>query len=166
MGMHENLTHAISLSVSTLIGNPPVLQKLLAFPENILLGIEEMLRHEGTAPILSRVALEDLELGGAYIKKGQKVILLLAAANRDSKHFAEPERFILDRQPNPHIAFGVGKRSCPGSRVARNVIHAAVMTLFTRLTDMVIVGDSVRWREELNIHGLSSLSVKFAPRLS
>jgi cytochrome P450 len=164
MGMHENLTHAISLSVNTLIRNPAVLHTLLGFPETIAIGVEEMLRHEGTAPIVSRIALEDFELGRIRIQKGQRVILLLAAADRDPECFPEPDRFILDRQPNPHIAFGVGKRACPGSRLARTVINAAVMTLVTRLPDMVIVDDVLKWREEINIHGLSSLLVKFDPR--
>jgi cytochrome P450 len=166
MGMHENLTHTISLSVNTLIRNPPLLQSLLERPENISPGVEEMLRHEGTAPILSRVALEDLELGSARIRKGQRVVLLLAAANRDAKHFSEPDRFVLDRHPNPHIAFGAGKRACPGSRVARNVITAGVMALITRLPDMEIVEGEMKWREEINIHGFASLQVKFAPRIS
>jgi cytochrome P450 len=164
MGMYENLTHAISLSVRTLICNPSALERLVTCPESISPGIEEMLRYEGTAPILTRVATEDLELADIAIKQGQKVVLLLAAANRDSKCFFEPDRFILEREPNPHIAFGTGKRVCPGLRVARNVINAGVTTLIRRLPDMAIVEDSVRWREELNVHGLSSLMVQFTPR--
>jgi cytochrome P450 len=164
MGMHENVTHAISLSMQTILRDPEILAHLRSRTDDLSSAVEEMLRHEGTAPILSRVALEDIELGGIMIPKGQRVILLLAAANRDQARFDEPDCFIPDRQPNPHVAFGVGKRACPGSGLARTMIQVAVRTLITRLPDMQLMDTEPMWREEINIHGLRVLPVKFTPR--
>lgn len=168
MGMHENVTHAISLSMQTILRDPEILTRLRSScssnkTNDLSAAVEEMLRHEGTAPILSRVALEDLEIGGVIIPKGQRVILLLAAANRDQERFDDPDCFVPDRQPNPHIAFGVGKRACPGSGLARTMIQAAVKTLITRLPDMQLVNTEPMWREEINIHGLRTLPVRFTP---
>ncbi|HEX8846364.1 MAG TPA: cytochrome P450 [Pyrinomonadaceae bacterium] len=164
MGMHENVTHAISLSMSTILRDPELLNRLHNEAQALPTAVEEMLRHEGTAPILSRVALEEIEIGGVTIPKGERVILLLAAANRDCERFEDPDRFIPDRQPNPHVAFGVGKRACPGSGLARTMIQAAVRTLITRLPDMRLVDAEPLLREEINIHGLRALPVKFTPR--
>jgi len=162
MGMYENVTHAISLSMNTILQTPGLLEYFRSCPDNILSSVEEMLRHEGTAPILSRVALEDIEIGGVTIPKGQRVILLLAAANRDTECFDKPDTFLPERRPNPHIAFGVGKRACPGSALARTMIHVAIATLVTRLPDMRLADSSPKWREEINIHGLRTLPIRFS----
>jgi hypothetical protein len=161
MGMHENVTHAISLAMNTLLRDPALLHWLRSHPEHLPSAVEEMLRHEGTAPILSRVTLEDMKIGGVTIPKGQRVILLVAAANRDAERFDAPDRFMPNRQPNPHIAFGIGKRACPGSALARTMIQVAVATLLTRLPAMQLADADPAWREEINIHGLRVLLVSF-----
>ncbi|MFZ0751809.1 MAG: cytochrome P450, partial [Pyrinomonadaceae bacterium] len=164
MGMYENVTHAISLSLRTILREPKILHHLRNCPDDLPAAVEEMLRHEGTAPMLSRVALENIEIGGVTIPKGQRVILLLAAADRDAKCFADPDRFVPDRDPNAQIAFGVGRRACPGSGLARTMLEAAVTTLIARLPDMHLVDNDPAWREEINIRGLRALHVKFEPR--
>jgi cytochrome P450 len=164
MGMHENLTHAISLSMNTLLRNPDLLHWVRTHPESFDSAVEEMLRYDGTAPILSRVALDDIEIAGVHIPKGQRVILLLGAANRDSECFLEPDRFVPDRRPNPHIAFGVGRRMCPGSAPARTILKSAVTTLLARFPDMKLTDAATAWREEINIHGLRTLPVTFTAR--
>jgi cytochrome P450 len=163
MGMHENVTHAISLSLQTVLGDPELLGRLRGSAESLSMAVEEMLRYEGTAPILSRVAVEDVEIGGVRIPKGARVILLVAAANRDAETFNDPDRFVPDRRPNCHIAFGVGKRACPGSSLARTIIRASMKTLLTRLPDLQVVETEPMWREEINIRGLRALPVKFTP---
>lgn len=163
MGMHENITHAISLSINTLLRNPEILHSIQSDPEGLPASLEEMLRHEGTAPMLSRVTLEDVEIGGVTIPKGQRVLLLVAAANRDADCFDAPDCFIHDRHPNPHVAFGVGKRACPGSNLARTMLQAAVTTLLRRFPDLQLAVAEPAWREEINVHGLRTLPVTFTP---
>ncbi|HWN11480.1 MAG TPA: cytochrome P450 [Pyrinomonadaceae bacterium] len=163
MGMHENVTHAISLSMRTVLRDPELLCQLRDSAEVLSMAVEEMLRYEGTAPILSRVALDNIEIGGVRIPKGQRVILLVAAANRDAEAFDDPDRFMPDRRPNCHVAFGVGRRACPGSALARTIIRASVKALLTRLADLQVVDTEPLWREEINIRGLGALPVTFRP---
>jgi pimeloyl-[acyl-carrier protein] synthase len=163
MGMHENVTHAISLSMRTVMQDQELLSQLRGSAEVLSMAVEEMLRYEGTAPILSRVTLDNIEIGGVRIPKGQRVILLIAAANRDAETFDDPDRFIPDRRPNCHVAFGIGRRTCPGSALARTIIRASVKALLTRLSDLQAVDTVPSWREEINIRGLGSLPVTFRP---
>jgi cytochrome P450 len=163
MGMHENITHAVSLSMRTLLRDPEFVSDLRDNPDLLSLAVEEMLRYEGTAPILSRVALDDIEIGGVRIAKGSRVILLIAAANRDVEAFDDPDRFVADRHPNCHIAFGVGRRACPGSTLARTIIRESVRVLLTRLPDLQLIDSEPAWREEINVRGLRALPVTFTP---
>jgi cytochrome P450 len=163
MGMHENITHAVSLSMRTLLRDPEFVSDLRGNPELLSLAVEEMLRYEGTAPILSRVALDDIEIGGVRIAKGSRVILLIAAANRDAEAFDDPDRFVADRHPNCHIAFGVGRRACPGSTLARTIVRESVKVLLTRLPDLRLIDSEAAWREEINVRGLRALPVTFTP---
>jgi cytochrome P450 len=162
LGMHENLTHAIGLAMNLILRDPALQQWLLLHPERLPAAVEEMLRYEGTSPILSRVTLEEIEIGATRIPRGQRVILLLAAANRDADHFEDPDRYVPNRCPNSHIAFGTGKRVCPGSALARLILHVAVATLLTRFPSLELTEWESSWREEINIHGLSVLKVSFA----
>jgi cytochrome P450 len=161
MGMHENITHAISLSMRTLLRDLQLASDLRGNPELLSTAVEEMLRYEGTAPILSRVAIDNIEIGGVRITKGNRVILLIAAANRDAETFDDPDGFVPDRRPNCHIAFGVGRRACPGSALARTIIRESVKVLLTRLPDLQLIDTEPVWREEINVRGLGALPVKF-----
>ncbi|MFJ2866008.1 cytochrome P450 [Kitasatospora sp. NPDC087314] len=162
LGLHENVTHAITLGLNTLLRQPLPAQRLLRGPDRLPTAVEEMLRHEGTAPILSRVVREDTVIGGVDLPQGAPVILLIAAANRDADRFPAPDRFIPGRSPNPHIAFGLGKRACPGATLARRIVHAAIGATLTRLPGLQLdTAAPLVWREEINIHGLSTLPVAF-----
>jgi cytochrome P450 len=161
MGMHENVSNAISLGMSTILQDAKLHDWLRTHLEHLPSAVEEVLRYEGTAPILSRVALEEIDLGTVTIPKGDRVILLLAAANRDEEHFVSPDRFIPTRQPNAHIAFGVGKRACPGSALGRSLVLVALSALLIRFPTMRLADAESAWREEINIRGLGALPVSW-----
>jgi len=159
MGMHENLTHAISLTMRTLLSDAELGQWVRDHPEQAGIVVEEALRYEGTAPILSRRATEDVTIGSTTIPKGARVVLLIAAANRDVDHFDAPDCFVPNRRPNTHIAFGAGKRACPGSSLARSVLRVSLETLLSRFPSMRLLETEPAMREEINIRGLQSLKV-------
>jgi cytochrome P450 len=160
MGLHENVTNAIALGVRALLEDDAELWSgLRAHPEQVPAVTEEILRYEVTAPILTRAAVEDIELGSVTIRKGERVILLLGAANRDAMRFEDPDRFVAERQPNAHIAFGVGRRACPGAALGRSILQAALTVLLERLPDLRLVDAEPAWREEINLRGLRSLPV-------
>ena len=164
IGMHENIRHGISVGMLSLLLAPGEVERLQADPALIPVAVEEMLRFDGVVPFLTRLTLEEIEIGGVTIRKGQRVVLLLAAANRDPSKFAEPHRFDAGRRPNQHIAFGAGRHACTGASLTRSIWGAAVRALLTRLPGLRLGAIGPTWCEEFNIRGLESLPVRFEAR--
>jgi cytochrome P450 PksS len=81
---------------------------------------------------MNRVASEDLKLGGQRIRQGEVVFLGIAAANRDPKVFADPDRFDIHRPSRPHLTFATGPHACLGMGLARLELEIALLTLFQR----------------------------------
>jgi cytochrome P450 len=103
--------------------------------------VEELLRVVTPTRYVARYAAEDVTLdddlaAGANIKRGQRVILILEAANRDAGAFPAPHQLKADRQPNPHVAFGFGVHRCPGASIARIEISIALQALFDNLSEL------------------------------
>ncbi|MER5636533.1 cytochrome P450 [Kitasatospora sp. NPDC002227] len=92
-------------------------------------GVDELLRYDGPVQGTGRFAVEDLVLGGARIKRGDTVVTLFGAANRDPAQFAEPDLIVLDRRPNAHLAFGWGPHVCSGAALAKTVLLAILGVL-------------------------------------
>jgi cytochrome P450 len=109
----------------------------------------------------NRLALEDLELGGKQIKKGQMVLLMLAAANRDPEQFPDPDRLDITRSPNHHFALGQGIHVCLGAPLARLEAQITFGTLLRRLPEIRLTGEKLEYRENFNLHGLKALPVSF-----
>jgi len=99
-------------------------------------AIEEMFRYEGPVQGMMRLCYEDVEIRDQQIRRGQAVTLLIGAANRDPEQFERPDEIVLDRAPNPHLAFGWGMHACIGGSLAKLVIAAAVARLAERAPRM------------------------------
>lgn len=99
-------------------------------------AIEEMFRYEGPVQGMMRLCYEDVEIGDQQIRRGQAVTLMIGAANRDQEQFARPDDIVLDRAPNPHLAFGWGMHACIGGSLAKLVIAAALSQLAERAPRM------------------------------
>jgi cholest-4-en-3-one 26-monooxygenase len=102
-----------------LLEYPAALALLVAEPARIPHAIEEMLRYEPPVIQFRRTAARDTELAGRTIREGDKVVVFFPSANRDESVFAEPDRFDIERSPNPHLAFGYGTHFCLGAQLAR-----------------------------------------------
>jgi cytochrome P450 len=137
---HEATVHAIGNGITALLTHHPHTARdaFLADPVTVS---EEMLRFDPPLHLFTRYALEDLEFAGHAYKKGDKVGLLLASANRDESRFPQADRFILDRSPNPHVAFGAGIHACVGAPLARLELRTAVRVLFERMPGLRLVGE-------------------------
>ncbi len=131
------------------------MEMLSAFPEQraLLMSdldthlpgfIEEMLRFTNPVLHFRRTATRDVELGGATIREGDKVVLWYPSANRDPAVFDRPDEFDITRSPNPHLAFGVGTHFCLGARVGRLSLRVMLKELLTRLPDIETTGPPVR----------------------
>jgi cytochrome P450 len=123
-------------------------------------AIEEMLRWTSPVIYMRRTATADTELGGQQIAAGQKVVMYYGSANRDTRAFAEPERFDITRMPNDHLAFGGGgPHFCLGSHVARVEIDALFRQILTRLPDLEKIGET-EWQPSTFISGPKHLRVR------
>src|SRR5262249_13071575 len=118
--------------------HPEQLRKLRSDPSRIGPAIEEVLRYDPPVSFVHRVAAEDLDLGGAEIRKGDRILLCLAAANRDPEAFADPDAFDIGRAGNRHLSFGSGPHACAGGGLARTELEIALLALFRRLPHLAL----------------------------
>lgn len=137
---HETMLGFISNSIVSLFEHPDQMRLLVDNLDNHLVvqtAIEEMLRYNGPSYItLPSWALEDVEIGGKLIRRGDVVYAVLDAANRDPAYFAHPHTFDLLRYPNKHIAFSNGIHHCLGAPLARLGGEIAITTLFRRIPNL------------------------------
>ncbi len=101
-------------------------------------AVEELLRY--VSPVLGfiRTVTEDHTYKGTELRAGDRILMLYQSANRDEQVFDRPDELILDRFPNPHIAFGIGPHYCLGSNLARTELHVVFQQLFRRLPDITV----------------------------
>ena len=131
-GGHETTVNLLGNGLLALLRNPEELERLRAAPERIDAAIEELLRYDSPAQFISRSAVVDFTWRGASIRAGDVVLAGLGAANRDPAAFADPDRLDLGRDPNPHLAFGLGTHFCPGAQLTRLEARAAIPALLGR----------------------------------
>jgi cytochrome P450 len=124
--------------------------------------VEEMLRHDSPLHLFERTATADVELHGVTVRRGQKVAALLGAANRDPAVFADPDRFVAGRDPNPHLAFGAGIHFCLGAPLARMELQISTRALLERLGPVEVVA-AVR-RPTFVLRGYEHLTVARSDR--
>jgi cytochrome P450 len=126
-------------------------------------AVDESLRLNTPLQYFARTALEDAEVGGEQVCKGGKVLVDLAAANRDPRRFEDPETFDLDRRRNAHLAFGTGPHVCLGQHLARTEIRIAVGRVLERLPDIHLVGPAPEVVAAGKLVTTKALPVAFTP---
>ncbi|MGY0021043.1 cytochrome P450 family protein [Streptomyces sp. YJ-C3] len=162
---HETTVNLIANSVHLLLGHPQQLADLRAEPDLLESAVEETLRFESPAPAGTyRYAAEPVDLGGARIPVGARVVLSIAAANRDPARFPAPERFDIHRDPvatRAHLAFGHGLHHCLGAPLARLEANVALRILLDRFPGLAFDGDGTpKWRASL-MRSLQELPVRW-----
>jgi cytochrome P450 len=159
---HETTTHLISGSVYELLKNPDLRDWLEQDWSRGDLAVEEFLRFltpvQFTKP---RYVRRDIELGGVRLRKGEKVMVMLAAANMDPQANPHPERLDLERKPNRHMAFGTGIHFCLGHQLARIEGRCALKSLFQRWPGLALAVDEseITWRQRPGIRAIERLPV-------
>jgi cytochrome P450 len=161
VGGLETTTNLIGNGVLSLLRNPEEMQKLKEDSSLIPSAVEEMLRYESPSQHTGRLAAEDVEFGGKLIRKGQAVMAVMAAANRDPERFPNPDRFDIQRPDNRHLAFGYAAHFCFGAALARAEGQEALQALILRLPELEMQPSRLTWRNNLGLRGLTSLPVKF-----
>jgi len=159
---HETAETLIGSTAYLLLRHPEQRQKLHADPSLLAGAIEEGLRYEPPLFMQGRILSQDTELHGHTLKKGQMVLLSLAAANRDPAVFADPECFDITRRENPHLSFAVGPHHCLGANLARLEANLALGTLLRRLPALRLEQEAADLKPpNLMMHQLQSLRVSF-----
>ncbi len=140
--------------------NPGEWQKLRAEPSLARKAIEESLRWGGVAQTFYRTTSRDVEVAGEVIPEGSKVLLFLAAANRDPRRWDDPDRFDITRNASGHVGFGFGIHQCLGQMVARFEAEAVLAALLAQVREIRPAGKPVR-RANNTLYAISSLPIEF-----
>jgi cytochrome P450 len=160
---NETTRNALSNAMVGFDAFPDQWELLRSDPDAHIDGaIEEILRFVSPVHHLRRTALTDVELGGQTIAAGDRVIAWMTAGNRDPAVFADPHRFDITRDPNPHVAFGLGTHFCLGAHLARLELDVVLRALVERMGDLRVVGEPKRVRTNF-LNGMKSLPVAYSP---
>jgi pimeloyl-[acyl-carrier protein] synthase len=163
IGGYETTTNLLGSGYLTLLRNPKSLDQLRTHPEIVPSAVEELLRYESPVQHTARIAPADMELAGKSICRGTKVVAVLAAANRDPNRFREPDLLDLCRADNRHLAFGWAAHFCFGAPLARMEAQIAFNSLVRRLSRPCLVDETLEWRANAGLRGLTRLRVSFDP---
>lgn len=160
---HETTVGGITFMLWRLGLNPNERQRLVEDRSLIPSAIEEALRIDSPVVHLARTVTEDTVLGGAAMKKGDKVMCLYAAANLDERVFSEPERFSIGRENSKqHLAFSSGIHKCQGAAMGRLEMRVALEEILEAIPDYSL-GDGVEFRTLQGVHSVKRLPVTFTP---
>lgn len=156
----ETTQDAMSVTLHYLAEHPADRARLRAQPALVATAVEEFLRYVSPIQIFGRNATRDLDLHGAPIKSGDIIALGFGSANRDPTIFAEPDRVVLDRTPNRHLAFGAGPHLCLGAPVARLEMSVTLTEFVQRVPAWrVAPGHAIEWKPRGDRRGLARLPV-------
>ncbi|HCF26122.1 MAG TPA: cytochrome P450 [Cyanobacteria bacterium UBA11049] len=153
----ETTVNLISNGVLALLRHPQQMQQLKVEPALIQGAVEEMLRYDSPIQILTRVATEDVDIEGITIRVGEKVLIILGAANRDPAKFPNPDRFDITRINNHHLAFADGIHHCLGATLTRIEAEIAINTLMQQLPSLKLSQDKLEWRNKVSLRSLKAL---------
>jgi cytochrome P450 len=163
---HETTASMIALGTALLFQHPDQLGKLRNSDDPALAAsaVEELLRYLSIVHVgRRRVALEDFEVGGQLIRKGEGIIVSIDMANRDERAIPDPDRLDLTRGSRDHVAFGFGVHQCLGQSLARVELQVAFSTLFRRIPTLALVQpvDEMDFRPDGEVYGMGSLLVRW-----
>lgn len=165
VGGQETTANLISNAILCLLENPGQRALLDEKMELLPSAIEEVLRYRSPVQWVMRTPRQDIQMHGQTIPAGKLVLPMIGSANRDPKYFAEPDRFDIRREPNPHIAFGCGIHACLGAALARMEARIA-LSEFLRRAPRFESAATAPWppRRALHVHGPTNLPLRIAVR--
>ena len=158
----DTTVHSLGNYLRLLAEDPEFWQLLKSDPSLIRSGFEENLRLESPAQNFTRLTTRDVDLDDVLIPAGSRVVVSFGSANRDERHYPDPDRFDLHRSPVDHLAFGHAIHGCAGQGLARMEAQALIGSLLRRVDHIALAGEPVR---HLNpaIRGLAQLAVTVVP---
>jgi cholest-4-en-3-one 26-monooxygenase len=161
---NETTRNAISGGLVAFSRFPDERERLLADPSLMETAVDEIVRYVSPVLSFSRTVTEDHDLQGRTLREGDRVLMLYQSANRDESVFDEPDRFRIDRAPNPHLGFGIGTHYCLGANLAKAEIRIVFEELFRRLPDIRVPdGAGPQRGDSALVLSIDSLPAVFTP---
>jgi cytochrome P450 len=158
----ETTPLAVSGALVAFAQDPACWQRLREHPELFSSAVEEILRWTSPPGHVLRTAVTDISLGEARIRSGDRVVVWIPSANRDEAVFPDGERFVVDRDPNPHLSFGGGPHYCVGAVLARLELRS-LLTVLARLVSSIGVTGREVLRQSNFLHGYEIAEVTVVP---
>ncbi|HMD44789.1 MAG TPA: cytochrome P450 [Acidimicrobiales bacterium] len=159
----ETVTKAVGNAVVLFGRNPGEWQKILDDPAKVPGAVEEILRYWPPSQYQGRFSMRDAEYGGVTVPAGYPTIFVTGSATRDERHFEDPDRFDVDREPGLQLGLGYGIHSCLGAALARMETRIAVEELARRWPRFVVDEDGTRRVHMSNVAGYSHVPVRREP---
>jgi cytochrome P450 len=157
---HDTTRSALAGGMLALISNPSQLELLKSRPDLYESAANEIVRFTSPVVHFLRQAVEDCTLGGQQIRAGDRLMLFYPSANRDSAVFSDPFAFRVDRDPNPHLGWGVGEHYCLGANLARLEILILLEELIPRLSSVSLTGPP-EWMASNVVCGVKHLPISW-----
>jgi cytochrome P450 len=157
---NETTRHLTSGSLQALASNPAQREALVSGTVELSTAAEELLRWVTPIMQFRRTAVRDTEICGHPVASGDKVVVYYTSANRDAAVFADPDRLDLSRDPNPHLAFGIGPHFCLGSHLARLEITSLLTAIRPHLPRLELTAEPVRLESNF-VNGAKSMPARF-----
>ena len=157
---HETTTHHLANGLAALLRFPAELERLRANPGLAAAAVEELLRYDGPIGAQVRIAREERVLHGKRLAPGQRVFLMMNAANRDPRAYDDPDRVDLGRHGPPHLAFGYGPHLCLGFPLARLEGQIALPAVLARWRTIEAAAEPVEWLDSLVLRGMEAMPLR------
>jgi cytochrome P450 len=157
---HETTTHHLSLGLAALLRFPGELERLRADPALAPAAVEELLRYDGPIGAQVRIVQEPQTFHGRAFKPGERVFLMMNAANRDERAYPDPDRVDLARNGVPHLTFGFGMHICLGFPLARLEGQVALPAVLARWRRIEPVGDAPAWVDSMVLRGMQAMPLR------
>lgn len=160
----ETTTNLIGNGLLALLRHPGQLALVREAPGRVRSAVEEILRYDSPVQFDAREAFEGTVLGGVPVARGDQVVTLIGAANRDPRRFSDPDRFDVARDEGPPLSFGAGIHYCLGAALARAEGQVVLERVLASFDDLELVDDDPPWRPRATLRGLAELHVRFRRR--
>jgi cytochrome P450 len=157
---HETTTHHLANGLRALMDFPEEMEKLRQNPGRAPAAVEELLRYDGPIGAQVRIVQEPQTLHGKPLKAGERVFLLMNAANRDPRAYPDPDRLDLERSGVPHLTFGFGAHICLGFPLARLEGQVALPAVLARWRRIERVGAEPEWMDSMVLRGMKTLPLR------
>jgi cytochrome P450 len=157
---HETTTKLIANGTLELVRHPEQMELLREDPSMAPKAVEEIIRYHGPSKVITRGVVEDFELRDTRIEAGKRLLLSLAAANRDPRQFDDPETFDITRSTPSHLGFGHGIHSCIGAPLARLETRVAFPALVQAFPEMELATEEIEWTHSPLVRGPEELRLK------